>query len=157
MSHKLLALVLTLALAVMAAPALAQAPAGGMTVPPEIAAALAKEKPLSQADIDVYLKKMPEAPKYMKSQEEMAKFAKSTGLSESRYFFVFSKIPLAMSLAAGMPADAMGINQLPEILRPTEADIALVKKNAEPLQKVMMELAEAMQKQSAEAEAAKKK
>ncbi len=156
MSHKLLALVLTLALAVVAAPLLAQAPAGGMMVPPEIADALAKEKPLTQADIDIYLKKMPEAPNYTQSPDALADFAKSTGLSESRYFFVFTKIPLALARAAGMPAEAMGIDQLPAVLHPTEADIALVKKNSEALQKVMMDLAAAMEKQSAEAATKKK-
>jgi hypothetical protein len=150
MSHKLLTLLLTLTLAAAAVPALAQAPA----VPPAIADALVKEAPLSQADIDIYLQKMPEAPNFMKSQEDMVKFAKSTGLTESRYFYVFSKIPLAMSLAAGVPAEALGLNQMPEALRPTEADLALIKTNAEALQKVMMELATAMEAKSAEAKQA---
>lgn len=139
----MITLALTLGLALSSTMAVAQMPMGEM--PPDMIAALGKESPLTQADIDAYLKVLPKMGAAMNSAEAMAALSTEAGFSDVRFSYVGSKVGFAMSLAAGATAQQMDMSQIPQVLRPTEAEIELVKKNIEPLQKASMEMLTNMQ------------
>jgi|GEM_PF-2177710 len=135
---------LALGLALTPVLALAQAPAAG-TLPPEVAAALAKEKPLTQADIDAYLKILPQLGAVAQDNSAVAKLYQDAGFTELRFNYAVGKIGLGMALAAGATNEQMGMEQIPEVLRPSDAEVALVKKNIDKLQAAAMEMAISMQ------------
>lgn len=141
----LLTLTLALGLALTSALALAQMPLTGSVVPQEMLQAWADEKPLTQADIDAYIKLLPSTGAVASDTAAVAKLYEGAGFSEARFGFVASKIGLSMGLAAGATAQQLGLDQVPAVLRPSEADIELVKKNADNLQKATMEMIANMQ------------
>jgi len=136
-------LALGLMLALTAFPALAQVP-GASSIPPEVLQALKDEKPLSQADIDAYIKIMPEMPKTMSDPAALVKAYEAAGLSEVRFSYIVSKISLGQAMLMGATAEQLNLNQLPEALRPTEAETALIKNNMDALNKAAMEMTQAM-------------
>ena len=139
-------LILTLALSLTtlgAALAQAQTP-GGAAIPPEMLEALAKEKPMAQADIDGYIKAMPVMVKAMTDQNAAAEMFKAAGMTEVRFSYVAAKVGLGMALASGATPEQMQMDQIPEIIRPSKADIDLVKKNMDALQKAAADMAKAM-------------
>lgn len=142
-----LTLTLALTLALMSTLALAQAPPmANVELPPEMAAALAKEKALTQADIDAYIKVLPKTSAVAQDPAAVAKLYQEAGLNETRLTYVASKIGLGMALAAGATPEQINLNQMPEVLRPTDAEVALVKKNIQNLQNATMEMLTNMQK-----------
>lgn len=139
----LLTLALALGLGLTPALALAQMPIG--TLPPEMAEALAKEKPLAQADIDVYLKILPQMGSVMQDAAAVVKLYEGAGLGEVRFNYIAAKVGLGMALAAGATPQQLNLDQMPEVLRPTDAEVALVKKNQTELQKASREMTTKMQ------------
>ncbi|UQZ89033.1 hypothetical protein C4J81_07400 [Deltaproteobacteria bacterium Smac51] len=144
MIRKTLAVALGLMMLTLSANvALAQIP-GGASIPPEVLDALKSEPPLSQADVDAYLKIMPDMPKAMSDPSALVKAYEAAGLSEVRFSYIVSKIALAQAMNMGATAEQLNINQLPDVLRPTDADKELVKKNMDALNKAAMEMTQAM-------------
>ena len=127
-----------LALIVMltAVPALAQSEAAD-DLTPEIIAALKKEPPLSQADIDTFIRIMPEMSKVAeKDPAEAVKIYEKAGLTENRFGLIFSKVTLGMFVAGGIPKEALVSGQdVPEVLVPSDAEVELIKKNMAALEK----------------------
>lgn len=144
----LLTLALALSLALASTLALAQMSPMGAALPQEMASALEKEKPLSQADIDAYVKLLPKMGVAATDPAALAKLYEGAGLSEVRFTYISSKVGLGMALAAGATADQLNLNQMPEVLRPTDEEVALVKKNLSELQKAAMEMATSMQQKA---------
>ena len=141
MFRKLL-LVFTLALSLTSLPAasaFAQAP--GQQIPPEMAAALEKEGPLTQADVDVYLQFLPQMNKMMADPASVTDFYSKAGLSEVRFSYLVTKIGLGLALVNGATAEQLSMDQLPKVLHPSEAELDLVRKNNDALQKAAMEMA----------------
>lgn len=139
----ILSIALGLLVALTASVAIAQVP-GAAQIPPEVLEALQKEPPLSQADVDAYLKIMPEMPKAMSDPNALVKAYEAAGLTEVRFSYIVSKIALAQAMNMGAKASDLQLDQLPEVLRPTDADVALVKKNMDALNKAAMEMTQAM-------------
>ncbi len=122
---KWLALALAAVMVILAAPlALAQAPGG---LPPEVEAAWKKEPALTQADIDTYIKVIPDMAEAMKDQSKAPAVVKKSGLTETRFAYVFTKIGIAQALAADIN-DRSQLDQLPAIIRPTETELGLINK-----------------------------
>ncbi len=145
MIKKIAAALLVLTLIISAATVLAQmAPNAAAAIPPEVLEALAKEPPLTQADVEAYLKIMPEMPKAMNDPSILIKAYEGAGLTEVRFSYVVSKIALAQAMSMGASAEQLGLDRLPEVLRPTEADRELVNKNKEALGKAAEEMTRAM-------------
>lgn len=142
----LLTLALAFTLALSSTLALAQAPPTAAALPADIAAAMEKEKPLAQADIDAYLKILPKMGAVAQDPAAVAKLYEGAGLSEVRFSYISAKVGLGMALAAGATAQQLNMEQMPEVLRPTDEEVALVKKNLSALQKAAMEMATSMQK-----------
>jgi len=140
----LLTLTLALGLALTSTLASAQMPMAEM--PADMVAALEKEKPLTQADIDAYLKVLPKMGSVMNNPDGMGSLAKEAGFSDVRFSYVSGRVGFAMSQAAGATAQQMDLSQVPQALRPTDAEIELVKKNLDALQKASMEMFTNMQK-----------
>lgn len=143
----LLSLALALSLALTAAQTSAQSsPLSGVSLPPDMALALANEKPLTQADIDLYRKVLPKTGLVAHDPAAVARLYQEAGLSEVRFNYVVSKIGLGMSLAAGATPHQLELEKTPEVLRPTSAEIDLVKKNISGLQRASREMIANMQK-----------
>ena len=139
------ALTLLLALALCSSLALAQLPPAG-AIPPEVEAAMKKEPPLAQADIDAYLKIMPQLGPVVSDPAAIAKLYEGAGLTEIRFGYLSTKIGLGLALAQGATAEQLGIANLPAVLKPSEAEIALVKTNAAKLMEASMAMAATLQK-----------
>ena len=110
--------------------------AGPDDISPEMLAELHKEPPLSQADINVFIKIVPSISKVAKDDPEAAvAIYTAAGLSETRFALVFTKISLGMLVVNGVSLDYLkNDEQMPEVLLPTEADIALLNKNKDRLE-----------------------
>lgn len=92
----------------------------------EMEAELAKEPPLTQADVDGYIKIL----------SSVDKKAGDAGWTESHFRYVAAKVHLAQGLAQGATAEALRWDQFPPATRPGEAETALVKNNLPALRKV---------------------
>ena len=134
---KKLMLVFGLMLALSAAPiAMAQMPANEA----EALAAFAKEGPLTQKDIDNYLKVLPKAQEMSADQTKAAAILKDAGFTEIRGAYVGAKVGIAMMMAQlGDQADAMlAQQQVPDVLKPSKEEVDLVGKNLDKIQKAVM-------------------
>lgn len=140
----LLTLSMALVLAFVATSSFAQMPGAGQ-IPPEMVEAFAKEKPLTQADVDAYIKMMPELAKAGGNPEAATKVYKDAGLSEIRFSYIMTKVSLGMSLGMGMTAEQLGLGDMPEAILPNKEEIELVKKNQEKVQAALMQMGQAMQ------------
>lgn len=133
------ALALTLILALGATTSFAQFPDASQ-IPAEMLAELKKEPPLAQADIDAYLKLMPQLVKGVANEEAFNKLLADAGLSQARFTMATSKISLAQAMAMGVTLDQINAAQLPDEMKPTDADVELVKKNKEKLDAMTMQM-----------------
>lgn len=120
-------LALTLALALSAAPVFAQDEKPDEAFTTEELAALAKEPPLSQADIDIFIK-IAEA-----SDADSDKVVADSGLSEARMALVLTKVSLGMMIASGVPSEMILTDEVPKVLQPSAAEIDLIKSNLDKL------------------------
>ena len=140
----LLTLSMALVMAFAATSSFAQVPGAGQ-IPPEMVEAFAKEKPLTQADVDAFVKIMPEMAKTGGSPDAVAKLYKDAGLSETRATYVMTKVSLGLSMGMGVTAEQMGMGNMPEAVLPTKDEVELVKKNQEKVQGALMQMGQAMQ------------
>lgn len=116
---------------------IAMAQAGAF--PQEALDAFAKEPPLTQADVDLYMKAMPKIPAAIGNPQALEQLYTDLGLTEIRFSFIVARIGIAHSLALNVSPEQLGLANLPEIVRPTESDKALVAKNLDELTRVTME------------------
>ncbi|MDR0882489.1 MAG: hypothetical protein LBP55_08100 [Candidatus Adiutrix sp.] len=141
----LLTLALLLALALCPSPAPAQSPLAG-AIPPELEAALKKEPPLTQTDIDAYLKILPQLGSVLSDPAAIAKLSESAGLTDVRFNYITAKIGVSQALAQGATAEQIGLSNFPEVLRPSETEITLVKTNIPKLMEAAMAMTANMPK-----------
>jgi len=128
-----------LALIVMftAVPASAQ-PGGADEITPEIIEALKKEPPLTQADIDTFIKIMPEMSQAAAKDPAVAvKIYQEAGLTENRFGLIFSRVTLGLLIASGIPRETLLSGQdVPEVLMPGDSELDLISRNMEALGQV---------------------
>ncbi len=138
MIKKTLALLIALALFLPAGAALAQMGA----FPPEVMAALQKEPPVTNADIDAYIKMLPQMPAALSGGEAgLVKLYEGLGLTQMRFTYIMSKIGIAHSLAMGrFNAERLDTEGVPEFLRPTDAEKALVAGRMDELNRIVEEM-----------------
>lgn len=101
----------------------------------EMDAALAQEPPLTQADVDGYIKILPKFPAAAGDPAAVVKLKKETGWTETHFIYVTKKMGLAYALAMGMSAEELEMDKIPQALRPSKVEVTLVKKNLPALQK----------------------
>lgn len=126
-----------LCLALLSASAsLAQVPDGELS--PEMLELLAKEPPLTQADIDAFITVIPQLAALEEEADEDSASAiwEAAGLTKSRTAFIFSRISIAMLIAEGTPAEFLDSLDIPGVMKPDQGDVELVVKNREALKKV---------------------
>ena len=102
--------------------------------------AFKKEAPLTQKDVDIFIKMMPELSKVANDEAKVLEIIKKNGLTEMRGAYVSAKMGVAfMALSQGgaEAIDAM-MAQVPEQIRPTKSELDLVKKNQDAIQKVFL-------------------
>jgi hypothetical protein len=102
-------------------------------IPRAVIETLAEEPPLGQADIDAYIKIMPETNRLLGDPQSAEPLAASLNLSQIRFSYIVVKVPLAMALAYGADPKALGLDSLPQALHPSDAELRLVKDNLEAL------------------------
>jgi len=132
---KKLLLVFGLMVALSVAPmAMAQMP----TTEAEVMAAFEKEGPLTQKDIDGYLKILPKAQEAAADPTKAANLYKDAGFTDIRGAYVGAKMGTAMmAVQMGDQAEA-AMAQVPAVLKPTKDEIELVKKNMDKITKAAM-------------------
>lgn len=143
------ALAMTLMLTIMTAGAASAQMLGGVGQVPEAALAeMQKEGPLTQADVDIYIKLLPTMGQAMTGGADGLKsIHEASGLSEVRLSMVMTKVALSQALASGLTMEQLNAQQIPDVMKPTDAEVELVKKNMDKLNKATMELQSNMQKQ----------
>lgn len=100
----------------------------------DILAVLKKEPPLTQEEIDIFIKIAPALKEAdNKDKSKLPSIFKEAGLSDIRGIYVMFKVAGAMAnLVQGVP-----LNQIPELHRPTPQEVELVKKNQAALTKLI--------------------
>jgi len=93
-------------------------------------AELAKEPPLTQADIDVFIK-LSEAPD--DDPQAVAKIMDEANLSGTRMAVLLTKLSLGMALAGGADEKDVLTDQIPKPLHPSPQELDLIKKNFDKL------------------------
>jgi len=123
-------------------------------IPPAVIETLASEPPLGQADVDAYVKIMPELSRILSDPQSAEQLAASLNLSQIRFSYIVAKVPLTMALASGADPKALGFDSLPQALRPSNAELRLVKENLDDLLKAADEANRALTEASPGATAA---
>ena len=102
-------------------------------IPQAVIETLDAEPPLGQADVDAYIKIMPEMTKLLSDPQSAEHLAASLNLSQIRFSYIVAKVPLTMALASGADPKALGLDSLPKALHPSDQELRLVKDNLEKL------------------------
>jgi len=102
-------------------------------IPKAVIETLDAEPPLGQADVEAYIKIMPEMTKLLSDPQSAENLAASLNLSQIRFSYIVAKVPLTMALASGADPKALGLDSLPKALHPSDKELALVKDNLEAL------------------------
>lgn len=89
---------------------------------------VAGEKPITQQDIDVYIKILPEIAPLENDGLEAAKVYKKFGMSRVRFNFIQGKIPLCSSIILGLSFND-NFDKLTESMKPVESELAVVRDN----------------------------
>ena len=100
--------------------------------------ALTKEPPLTQKDIDTFLSLIPKFHQALSDKAEMGKILHKSGFSVMRFKYVGAKLGIATGAIArgGQQAETLLTQtQMPGYLRPTAAEMVLVRKNQAILNK----------------------
>lgn len=101
-------------------------------------AALAQQPPLSQADLDAFVKMVPEISKVMNDPNAIMKLYQDNGVSPERFALVSSKITIGFMMNQGMTKDQiLATGQVPEVMIPNDAELALIKKSQDALGKAL--------------------
>lgn len=112
-----------------------QLPSAIPQLPPEMLAEFAKEPALTQADLDEYIRLMPQLAKVGGDPEAALEILSQSDLSPNRVGLVGYKI------AVSMPAILLGGQidpKLPKELRPSGAELKLIENNIPNLMKSTM-------------------
>jgi hypothetical protein len=102
-------------------------------IPQAVIETLNEEPPLGQADIDAYMKILPEMNRLLSDPRSAEHLAVSLNLSQIRFSYIAAKVPLTMALASGADPKALGLDSLPKALYPSDKELRLVKDNLEAL------------------------
>jgi hypothetical protein len=102
-------------------------------IPPAVIEALSGEPPLGQADVDAYMKIMPELTRLLSDPQSAESLASSLNLSQIRFSYIMAKVPLTMALVSGADPRALGLDSLPQALHPSDQELSLVKQNLNAL------------------------
>jgi len=76
---------------------------------------------------------MPEMTRLLGDPQSAEPLAASLNLSQIRFSYIVAKVPLAMAMAAGADAKALGLDSLPKALHPSDQELRLVQDNQEKL------------------------
>lgn len=89
-----------------------------------------KQGPITQKDINAYLRILPELAPVVKNGPEAARVYKRHKLRRNRFFYLFMKIPACADSRGGEPFKLGGMYPA---LHPTAPEIALVRQNWEAI------------------------
>ena len=105
--------------------------------------AMSKEPPLTQNDIDMFLKFAPQLEELSDDEEAVAKLITDSGMSGERFQYAASKISMGM-LMVMMPTMVtremiLESGETPEFMIPSEDEVKLLEKNMDAFQALMQQ------------------
>ena len=101
-------------------------------------AAMANEPPLTQADIDTFMKMLPKIEEAGNSPEAIFKLYQDNGVSPQRFAMIGSKMTVGLMMAQGVTREqVVASGQFLEFMIPSDAEVAIVKNNMEAILKAM--------------------
>lgn len=104
----------------------------------EAMAAMANEPPLTQADIDAFLKMAPQAEAVMSDPAATVKLYQDNNMTPQRFGVVGGKISVGVLLSQGVTREQLAsFGQFPEYMVPNDDEVALIGKNIETIMQVM--------------------
>ena len=117
-------------------------------IPPALVSALDHEPPLNQADVDAYIRIIPEIipelAKLFHDPQSAEQLAAGLNLSQIRFYYIMAKVPLTMALASGVDPKNLGLDSLPKALSPSSRELRLVKNNLKALNEAAEEASRAL-------------
>ena len=105
--------------------------------------AMSKEPPLTQNDIDTFLKFAPQLEELSDDEEAVVKLITDSGMSAERFQYAASKISMGM-LMVMMPTMVtremiLESGETPEFMIPSEDEVKLLEKNMDAFQALMQQ------------------
>ena len=109
-------------------------------LPPEMIASFKKEKPMTQKDIDLFLKVMPQVQKLKDKENPSEEFFIKNGTTGKRFAYIGTKVALGYNLLdapAQQQAMFFQITGTDLVMKPTDAEFELIRKNKSKIAKFM--------------------
>ena len=105
---------------------------------------LAAEPAITQQDIDVFVKNTDKYIQSIKDPTQTERVLSDLGLTEARFVVVSTKLSIGYTILLlnelNQPIPEDEFNSLPESLRPSDAEMALMKKNQDDIQQAFMKI-----------------
>lgn len=98
----------------------------------------ANQSPITQADVDAYIKAIPQITANMGDEAKLLAIYKEAGWDEWRGAYVLSKVGTAYAISMAPDQASMMTGQLPASLKPSQAEIDLVSKAQDKITKAIM-------------------
>ena len=98
----------------------------------------ANQGPISQADVDAYIKAIPQITASAGDEAKLMAIYKEAGWDEWRGAYVISKVGTAYAISMAPAQADMMTAQLPASLKPTQAEIDMVAKAQDKITKALM-------------------
>ena len=104
-------------------------------------AQMANEPALTQADIDAFVKIIPNVEEAMEDPQSAIKLYQDNNIEPQRFGVISSKITIGLMLDQGITREQLeSSGQVPAFMIPNEAELALIKKNEAVLMDVLEEV-----------------
>ena len=101
-------------------------------------AKMANEPPLTQADIDTFMKMLPKVEEVGNDPEAIFKLYQDNGVSPQRFAMIGTKMTVGMMMAQGVTREQVAASgQFLDFMIPSDDEIAIVKNNMEAILKAM--------------------
>lgn len=103
----------------------------------DLADPFANQAPITQADVDAYIKAIPQITASMGDEAKLREIYEEAGWDEWRGAYVLSKVGTAYAISAAPEQAEMMIGQLPASLKPSQDEIDLVAKAQDEITKAI--------------------
>lgn len=110
---------------------------------------LAAEPPLAQQDIDTFVSKTDQYVKVINNPDTATEVLKELNMTESRFVVVSTKLSIGYTIILltdmNQPIPQQELDALPASLRPTEAEMDLMKANKDKIQAAFVKIGQAVE------------
>lgn len=106
----------------------------------EFVAAMRAEPPLTQQDIDTYIRVWPTLGPNQHDKTRAAQILRDAGWTENRAAYVTNKIMVTQPYAVGAPQNDIAAIHIPDYFKPTTDEITLVRRNLDRITRMQDQL-----------------